>query len=193
MKLAIIGTAGRLEDGKKLDLAKWNDMKRTIAAFVKEHSIRHVVSGGAAYADHLAVGLYLAGLVDHLDLMLPCEFDMNKVQFHDTGEYSSFTNPGGTSNFYHRHFSARVGIKSLTQIEAAIAKGATVHIEGGFKSRNSLVAKADMMIAFTFGNGAQVKDGGTSDTLKKYLDNGGKDAYHVDLNDMSLHTPALLP
>jgi hypothetical protein len=193
VKLAIIGTAGRLEDGKKLNLAKWNDMKRLVAAFVKDHDVKHVVSGGAAFSDHLSVGLYLAGLIDHLDLMLPCEFDMKEVRFFDTGEYNAWNNPGGTSNFYHQHFSAKILRDSLGEIAKAITKGAAVTVGHGFKDRNTIVAKADMMIAFTFGDGPQVKDGGTADTCRKYLTLGGKSLYHVDLNTMKLHSNAVVP
>lgn len=192
MKLAIIGTAGRKEDGVKLTLAVWNDMKRVIARFVKEHGIRHVASGGAAGADHLSVGLYLAGLVDHLDLALPCAFDVKEGRFYDNDGETAWDNPGGVCAFYHGHFSRAVGIDSLSQLKAAIAKGATVTVEAGFDARNTVVAKADMLIAFTFGEGAAVKRGGTHKTVQKYLDNGGKLCWHVDLNDMTLHTPALL-
>lgn len=193
MRLAIIGTAGRKDDARKLTLPVWNDCKRLIARFVKEHGVRHVVSGSAAGMDHLAVGLYLAGLVDKLDLALPCAFDVATHSFEDTGEDFAATNPGGTALFYHEHFSNRMGIDSLAQIAAAITKGATVTVGRGFKDRNTVVAKAEMLIAFTFGDGAVVKDGGSGDTVRKYLDNGGKSSYHVDLHDMSLHTPALLP
>jgi hypothetical protein len=140
----------------------------------------------------MAVGLYLAGLVDHLDLMLPCPFDQATSAFEDTGEYDTFNNPGLTSTFYHRHFSDKMGIDSLAQIAAAITKGAIVEVRDGFKVRNTLVAQADMLIAFTFGNGARCADGGTWDTLRKYLNRGGGMCWHVDLNDMSIHTPARL-
>lgn len=193
MKLAIIGTAGRKDDAPRITLPLWNDMKRIVARFVAEQGIRHVISGGAAVADHMAVGLYLAGLVGHLDLALPAAFDTATCRFHDTGGDDSWDNPGGVCNWYHEHFSKRVGIDSLAQIAAAIAKGATVTVEAGFDARNTLVARADMLIAFTFGDGAALKPGGTSKTLRKYLDNGGLRCYHCDLNDMTLHFPATLP
>ena len=193
MKLAIIGTAGRKDDARRITLPLWNDMKRTIARFVKEHGVRHVVSGGAAVSDHLSVGLYLAGLIDHLDLALPAPFDVDKCAFHDTGGDDWYDNAGGVCNWYHSYFSKAVGISSLKQIDAAIAKGATVIVEAGFDARNTVVAKADMLIAFTFGEGATLKRGGTSKTLKKYLDNGGRASYHVNLPDMTLYSPALVP
>lgn len=193
MRLGIIGTAGRMEDGPKLTLDKWNEMKRIIAKFIKDRKIVHVISGGAAFSDHLAVGLYIAHLVEKLDLALPCKFDMDNVQFFDTGEFSAWNNPGGTSNFYHKYFSRTANIDSLAQIKAAIEKGASVSIEPGFKARNSLIAQADELIAFTFGNKNVAKDGGTADTMKKYLDKGKKLCFHCDLHDMKLYENGTIP
>lgn len=190
-RLAIIGTAGRKEDARKLTLPVWNDMKRTIARFVKEHGIKHVVSGGAAGADHLSVGLYLAGLVDHLDLALPAPFDMD-TGFLDNDSDLAFLNPGKVCTFYHEPFSRIMGIDSINQIKQAITKGAKITVEAGFDARNTIVAQADTLIAFTFGEGAVVKRGGTWKTVKRYLDRGGKLSYHVDLATMTVYSPALL-
>lgn len=190
MKLAIIGTAGRGPDSLSLTVAKWNDMKRIVARFIKEQNIKHVVSGGAAFSDHMAVGVYLAGLVEKLDLYFPCKFDTEKVEFYDSGSDISFVNPGGVANFYHEHFSKKMGIKSLLQIKQAIDKGAFTDVKDGFHARNVFVAKADMVIAFTFGNGAVVKDGGTAHTCREYLKSGKKQLFHVDLSTMTLYDNA---
>src|SRR5271170_5840644 len=122
IRLAIIGTAGRLDDAPKLTLEKWNSCKRFIAHFVKYYDIKHVISGGAAGMDHLAVGLYIAHLIEKLDLAFPARFDMKKVEFEDTGEDYSWNNPGATANFYHRHFSKIIGVDTLTQVKQAIEK-----------------------------------------------------------------------
>lgn len=187
MKLAIIGTAGRKEDADLLNKEKWDDMKRAVYDFVKKYKIDHVISGGAAYADHLAVGLFNAGIVKKLELALPCKFDTKKVQFHDTGVVDWKTNPGNTSNYYHLRFSTTVGIKSLQEIKTAIEKGATVIVENGFMERNSIVAEADMVLAMTFGKENVVKDGGTANTCNTYLTKGGDKLFHLDLNTMKLY------
>lgn len=188
MKLAIIGTAGRKDDADKLTIQKWNEMKKVVARFVKEHKIEIAISGGAAYADHLAVGLYNAKLVYDLKLFLPCEFDIEKVKFLDNGSKDWRTNPGKISNWYHSEFSKKIGINSLEEMKKAILKGCAVQSGGGFFGRNDQVAKeSDKLIAFTFGDGPIVKDGGTTHTVKQFLKNHDvKNAWHYDLNSMKL-------
>lgn len=192
MKLAIIGTAGRKDDADLLTLDKWKEMKRVIARFVEERNILSAISGGAAYADHLAVGLYNADYIENLELALPCAYDLDNIMFVDNGDKDWRKNPGKTCNYYHRQFSEKVGINSLLQIKDAIISGAIVKIEDGFFARNSLVAEADILIAFTFGEGAKLKDGGTADTTKKFLNKHNSSlAYHYDLNSMTLYQNAL--
>ena len=179
-RLAIIGSAGRKDDADKLTLSVWNDMKRAIYRFVTEHEIKDVISGGASFADHLAVGLFNAGFIDTLTLALPCEFDWNAGQFLDTGyrgKESWKTNPGATSNYYHQQFSRVIGKSSLEEIKTAIYKGAKVEVGDGLMARNSIVAGADIVIALTFGDKERVKPGGTSNTCQKYLARGGKLAF----------------
>lgn len=198
--LAIIGTAGRKDDTARLTLPVWNNMKRVIAKFVAEHGFHNAISGGAAGADHLAVGLFNARLISDLTLALPCEFDWNSGQFVDNGEINWRTNPGGTCNYYHRQFGKMIKRNTLEEIKLAIYNGAEIEKDTGFMARNSLVAKADVVIAFTFGDGPIVKDGGTADTCRKYLANGGTALWHVDLNTMTLYengrlarTPPIIP
>lgn len=190
--LAIIGSAGRRIDASRITLPLWNDMKRLIALFVKKHDFTSVISGGAAVADHLAVGLFNAGLVSSLTLALPCPFDLGRSCFQDDGSRDWKTNPGGTSNYYHRQFSRIIGRGTLGEIKMAIERGAKMRYERGFMARNSIVATADAMIAFTFGHENQVADGGTSDTCRKYLARGGKSLFHVDLNTMRLYENGIL-
>lgn len=165
-------------------------MKRVAATFIKEHEVETVVSGGAAWADHLAVGLYNAGLVPNLILFLPCSFFMGECRFLDTGMGNARNNPGFVANYYHRNFSKAVGINSLEEIKNAINKGCAVKEGGGFLGRNKFVAqKADILLAFTFGNGNIVKDGGTAHTTKEFL-KSKKEAFHCDLNTMKVYSNA---
>lgn len=187
MTLAIIGTAGRKEDAAKLTLDVWDDMKRCVYAFITERGVKDVISGGAGGADHLAVGLFNAGLVDTLTLALPCAFDWHAGQFVDTGVRDWRENPGQTCNFYHRQFSRVISQPSLEQLKTAIYNGTTVELEAGFMARNSIVARADALIAFTFGNGPVPKDGGTKDTIRKHLALGRPSFTHVDLHTMTLY------
>jgi hypothetical protein len=57
--------------------------------------------------------------------------------------------------------------------------GSQVQVHQGFHARNSLIAQADYLVAFTWGRAAPV-DGGTLDTWKK--SKGRK--LHVSLHDL---------
>lgn len=175
--LAIIGTAGRKEDEAKLTLPMWREVYKGVRVRTRMMLVEALASGGAAWADHLAVQLYLADEVKSLHLFLPAPFEGGR--FRDTGGFG-VQNPGGTTNYYHRKFSAKLNINSLADISAAIEKGATVTVDtGGFFGRNSLVAEAtDSVLALTFGtrdyagvwvdaNTAGLKDGGTTHTWNK--------------------------
>lgn len=186
MTLAIIGSAARREDTAVFTLPVWNNCKRLIYKFVQDHNVTDVISGGAAGIDGLAAGLFNAKIVKNLTLALPCEFMWQEGRFFDNGEVDWRTNSGGTLNFYHDRFSQTIGKNTLLDVKTAIFNGAKIEIASGLMDRNGVVAKADKMIAMTFGKGAQIKWGGTMDTCKKYLANGGKELWHVDLNTMKL-------
>lgn len=198
MKLAVIGTAGRGPDGARLNAGYWRSMTTVAQVVACTTGATHLVSGGAAVADHLAVALYLDGHVSSLTLHLPAEW-----VGHGFKETSSRFDCGRTSNHYHTLFSERTGVRSLIEIQAAIEKGArVVSGGGGFKARNTDIAmEADEVLAFTFGEGAVLKDGGTKDTMDKWLarrtkaaEEGRLDevydgpyAYHFDLSSKTLH------
>lgn len=156
--LAIIGTAGRNEDGDKLTKEHYDYMYQV----AKTHNTNKVVSGGAPWADHIAVRLFLRNCVEKLILYLPFEFTDGKF----TDEYF---------NGLHRNFSKKCEIDSLNEIKLAIDKGCKV-IYGNkttdrtkaFHARNTLIAeKCTEMIAFTFNDGDIPKVGGTLDTWNK--------------------------
>ena len=66
--LSIIGTAGRGDDFARLDLAVYDRMADVARSAVRrlagEGPLPTLVSGGAAWADHLAVRLALEGVVE---------------------------------------------------------------------------------------------------------------------------------
>lgn len=205
MSVAIIGTAGRKEDGEKLNLQKFDTMLlKSLGEILRLTTVYNLnninlVSGGSAYADHIAVKLFLEELPHvlpplNLTLYLP-DYFVNG-EFVDRGSGDWKTNPGKTLNYYHQLFQDKTGIKSLDQIENAIQKGAKVHIVPGLFERNTKVSETDSLIAFTFGNGRYVKPGGTSDTVSKYekrvrSKNLPNLSCHVDLNNMTIYYPAV--
>lgn len=175
-RLAIIGTAGR-DKGAPLSAALWAAMVGSATRRVRPRDT--LISGGAAWADHLAVHLFLQGRCAALELYLPAPFE------------GRFVGPGGSSaaaaNYYHERFSSVIDQDTLGQIGLAIDKGAVVHAQPampgyrGMFARNTLVAKAaDAVLAYTFGD-TVATDSGTGNTWKQI--SGEK--MHVSLSRMA--------
>lgn len=173
--IAIIGTAGR-DKSIPMDIRHWDWMCKVLASDLKPEDV--LVSGGAAWADHVAVWAYLNGLCKDLILHLPSVYRQGEFQ----GAYGT---SGATCTYYHNKFRKTVGINSLQQINAAIEKGATVTQQpiamgyGAMANRNKLVARdCDHMLAFTFGEGDIPADGGTKMTWDMAA---GKERLHVSI------------
>ncbi len=176
--VAVVGTAGR-DTYNVYTKELYDKMVAVVKHMIKDLTNVTLISGGAAWADHIAVKLYLEGYVSRLILHLPCEFIDN--QYMDNGKSAWFDNPGRTSNTYHRKFSRIVGINSLTEITEAIKKGAQINVHKGFHARNLLVAKCDHMIALTWHIGSEPSDGGTAHTWKNCQSTS---KYHVSLSTL---------
>jgi hypothetical protein len=191
--LAIIGTAGRKDDKSKLTKRSFTQMCNRALRLTqwfeqKSPQVTGLVSGGAAFADHVAVTLFLNGTVPKLTLYLPASW--RKGQYHDTGEY--LENPGGVANHYHRQFSEVIGIDTLAQIQSAQDAGAELIEINGFSARNTFVSTADALLAMTFGNEHEVKPGGTADTVTKYLRRIKKEgawdySFHYDMSSDKMY------
>jgi hypothetical protein len=199
---SIVGTAGREDDGKKLSRNHFQAMCIVASGLIEQfnesgYSITHLVSGGAAYADHVAVRLFLDRKVPHLRLFLPAKWDDGI--FHDTGVKDPFANPGGTANYYHKKFQTVTHINSLSEIQISKNEGAElIEVTKGFYARNALVAKSDFILACTFGKENEIKDGGTADTVRKYLTRihkeGGFDkSFHYNLSDGQVYIGCTVP
>lgn len=164
MKIAIIGTAGR-DKSKPMTPALWNWM--LIDAMERIPKGAHVVSGGAAWADHLAVALFVNGYVKELTLHLPAPIENGWFVGPDKSAASA-------ANYYHRKFSMVISRHSIGEIELAArmthCHGTVEPVAAGYGAmfaRNSKVARADEMLAYTFGTGPVPDDGGTKDTWDK--------------------------
>lgn len=206
LTLGIIGTAGRGADATKLTKGHYTLMRSVAQTLAMGLRAERLVSGGAAWADALAVDLYLRGVAPSLLLHLPCRFNA------EDREYDPSTRVGQTCNHYHAAASFTLGWDGREQIwevmnrdrdswmvteEAASPTGF-----GGFFARNARVATtADVMLAFTFGEEGKsgLKDGGTSHTMETFLKRrfpvddttslGGftAPAYHYNLTDKILY------
>jgi len=194
--VGVIGSAGRKEDAVNYTVATYVEAYGALQRWMQDmqqlnptHEIC-LVSGGAAFSDHLAIHAFLTQQTPcSLELYFPCEFKDNA--FYDNGT-KGITNPGSIANYYHGKFSEHMKINSLMEIGLAIANGAKVEDGGGMFGRNTKVAnRCDSIIAFTFGCKEKIKDGGTADTCKKFLKKHAKERlYHVDLNTpKDIHWP----
>lgn len=189
-RLGIIGTAGRKDDKEKLSCQIYELMCDAAQAVIKSRNYTHLVSGGAAWSDHVAVSMVLRDVVpaDHLTLHLPAAFINNR--FDDRSQ------DGRTANFYHLSFLQKSGIDGLAEIAEAVRRGAILTVNPkGFLARNIEVANdSDGLLAFTFGNGppwkikvyedvsaraAGLKDGGTAHTFDRCR---AKEKYHLTLS-----------
>jgi len=186
IRLGVIGTAGRRDDAARLSADSFKRMTAVLVEFVREREIATLVSGGAAWADHLAVALFNKGHVNSLRLHLPSEFCLSIDAFVEPYPRSS----GSVSNAYHRKFSRTMEASSLRSLGRAMtAPNCLSQVYSSFEERNRAVASdATELFAFTFGNGARLKAGGTLQTVKEALDQG-KRVHHVDLGSFQLFPP----
>jgi len=157
------------------------------------------VSGGAAWADHVAVQLFLAEQMDPdghpfagLRLFLPAPFILSPKNSKalDTGSSDWRVNPGRLMNQLHAQFGAKLAKSTLYDICVAHAFGAKLLTQGrGFHARNKLIAaEAERVLAFTWGaDSARPKDGGTAHTWGLAL---RAIKVHVPLHQLMAHEKA---
>lgn len=198
--LAVIGTAGRKDDAKRINAGLYDAMYDQTLAAMQDWNVDHLISGGAAVADHLAVRAFLNGQAEKLTLALPAQFDPKRLEYFGNRDAS-------TANWYYHQFSKACGIDSLKELGEAIAAGAEIHVGRGFKDRNLFVARnATHLLALTFGalrapedltpdsegfsnhRVAGLKDGGTAHTFGEAWKCRLK--RHVSLNWLGLELQA---
>lgn len=171
--VAIIGTAGRDEHqpmSKDMFLKMVDAARQQIEEKwqLKPSQVR-LVSGGAAWSDHIAVELFLKHEYAQLELNLPCRWQEKSDDglgpcYVDNGQYSWKTNPGHMSNHYHQECSKSLGYSTLQEIQDAMDKGAMTHVYAGFHARNRKIARAKYMVAFSWASEPSCLSGGTKYT-----------------------------
>ena len=195
LRIAIIGTAGRRDDAARLTSASFPRMveaAKRAAEKLSGGTPWRAVSGGAAWADHVAVVLFLGGVAAGLDLELPAKLSADG--YVDNGLNDSWRNPGMVSNRYHKAFAQTAGLDPFMDLRRARSLAACSVTEGGgFLGRNSAIAMADHCVALTFGCKTLLKPGGTEDTMRKFLARGLGRSVHIDLHDISAFSPARVP
>lgn len=160
--VSIIGTAGR---GTPLTKPMYVWMVNQAVDYCRKISGPLIlVSGGAAWSDHVAVHLYINRLhyelpIVGLRLYLPSKFNLISKRFEND-------RAGGISNYYHNKFNQVMNNSSYEELTGAMNDGAQVEVYAGFHARNSKVAQSQYLLAFTFGD-QEPTDGGTRDTWVK--------------------------
>lgn len=151
-RIGLVGPAGRDARLWSRDTADFGAMvaaARDAIAERKGVGAVCLVSGGAAWSDHVAVRLFLDGAVAGLELVLPCAWTGSAFAETKTGDWR--TDPGRLANAYHRRFSACIGASSLREVGLAVEKGARVVVANGFHQRNAWLARSvGFLFAFTF-------------------------------------------
>ena len=103
-KVALISTAGRGGDGHRMTKFLFDKMVDRAQILIRQElgsSAVHLISGGAAWADHIAVVLFIEEDKSELTLHLPCVLDRKKGWFVDNDVRNWQTNPGRSANKYH--------------------------------------------------------------------------------------------
>jgi hypothetical protein len=203
--IAVVGTSGRQEAGARLVAADFSAMVERVSRSVRPTDV--LISGGAAWADHVAVQLFLDGKVGGLVLHLPGELMMKEVpgetprmQFDNGG----FMTSGSTANLYHDQFATALGLQpgdTIAQLQQAIDKGAVVTFGNGasptrsndteissFIARNRWIAQdaTRAMVTLSFDptpNGPN--DGGSGHAVREHKRwNPGAKQLHLDIRQI---------
>lgn len=209
VRIGIIGCAGRQDDGKKIQpyhyTVAFNYVKKKITEEVSPAEHITLVSGGAAWMDHVAIGLFKDEQFckdrKSLELHLPCKWDYDNHRYLQTG----YKGTGDRANYLHQQFSLKMTNQSsvkatLQSIHEMLSNPSCTHfVYNGFHERNLGTGQVDWLIAFTFGDKSSVcpqgsdgwdnrelaglKDGGTTHCWEH---SSAPSKIHVSLNDITL-------
>ena len=202
ISLSIIGTYGEGGDSKILSTKHFDAMYLIAEELVTQindsgYSLTHLVGGGSVWTSHLSIKLFLNKKVSNLRLFLSAEFQDGT--YKDNGIINDLLkNPGGVANYYHHQFQRTTGINSLSEIELAKRYGAELILVDNYYARNALIAKSDFILACTFGNKNEVKEGNTADIIRAYLNRVSKEgifdkSFHYDLESGEIFIGCTVP
>ncbi|KAM9975352.1 hypothetical protein ACTFIW_010380 [Dictyostelium discoideum] len=176
--IGVIGTTGR-DKSRPLNSKHFDYLCDTFQQYLHNLETQQkielnnitLISGGAAWSDHVAVDYFLKNPTTcKLMIHLPCLIVGYKVDENITQYRFDVEHPNGvTTNGYHSNFSKQIGRDTILDIIKAKELGAILdNSEFGFKNRNTSIAKqSDFLVAFTGAVGPAPLGGGTLDTWKK--------------------------
>lgn len=195
-RVAVIGTAGR-DSTRPMTRGLWLAMVQDFRGRVRATDT--LLSGGAAWADHLAVHAYLEGWCAGLELYLPAPIQPVATEGEDGTRHVFAGGPrtsGAAANLYHSRFQQATGVDGRAQIAAAIAAGALAVAEpvaAGYRAmfaRNAKIARgAEAAIAYTWGEASHPAAGGTLDTWKQVR---STQKIHVSLHGLAVEASRTL-
>lgn len=187
LSVAVIGTAGR-DKTKPMTLDLWCAMWHDACFRFPAGKEFKLVSGGAPWADHLAISLFNSDKVGKLTVHLSAPLVKKGRLWVFEGEKGT---SGGAENYYHDMFTEATSIDGRREIAHALQKGAKVTFQKaapGYRAmftRNDLIAKeADAVLAYTFGEKEPPSDSGTRHAWDKIK---GR-RVHVNLQELSEKT-----
>lgn len=160
-RVALVGAAGN-ERHEDLSQDTWALVLADARSRINRGD--HLIAGGAAWVEHVAVQLYLEGLVGELTLHLAAPFSGKRFLGPDRSS-------GAAANMFHERFSRAIGCDTLADIDRAIRRGAFVTSQpeaagyAGLVGRSRRVAAdANCVLAYTFGEGREPLSGGARET-----------------------------
>jgi hypothetical protein len=168
VRIAITGSSARQPEDKKLLMKEHMEwMHNRIRFFIQLMNLDPkkimLMSNGSAWADHVAVQLYLTWEFYGIELYLPSKFDIKQRKYINTHE-------GRKLNELHSYYNQVTGVNPFDELLRAIhgKDRARVTIKRGYKQRNTLMAgNCDYLIAFTFSDTVPTR-GGTVHTWNRY-------------------------
>lgn len=160
MRIAIVGFAGGHlpADAPVLTAAHFRAMVQRAEQIIGElvgpsWDGVQLVSGGAAWADHVAVRLHLDRPETKLMVWAPCFMRQD-------GRFYGKTGPGSLTNRLHEQFSRATGVDSFADLSRV--RNSVDMRSAGFHDRNERIADScDHMIAFSWAPGEAPTEGGT--------------------------------
>lgn len=153
--VSIIGLSGKRGLLDKLSIDTYNEAIANVIAELrniagKENSKIHLISGGCAISDHIAVIIW--NKIKNGELDLPIEkFTIYTHCKWEDDKYNK-SKEGRDANHYHYMFSKYMKIHSLSEIKQAIDFGAIVITQTGIFNKSLRLASCDYMITMCMSN-----------------------------------------
>lgn len=194
VSLGIIGTAGRGSDRPRLSMNTFSRMVHKAEEVANQVNAVMLVSGGAAWADHVAVYLALHGPFAPRVLTLHLPGPIENGELGGLGGATFTGSDGPTATHYHQAFRRNTGIDGLKDIYTVQQNGAICTVSRGFLARNARVANdSSVLLAFTFGKGPpwqpQTFSRGTTAQAAGLKDGGTARTWNASKASVKIHIP----